>query len=125
MAEMPEPIPEGNGRNPRGTGGGVPNVTAATDAEEPDAITGIIERMVEPANMREVSLRSLTPWFRCLNCRRTAVYGTVRTVVWEDGGGDPASYPNLLLDTVLSESFSLPAIFADGPTFDNVPFGVQ
>ena len=22
----------------------------------------------------------------------TAVYGTVRTVVWEDGGGDPASY---------------------------------
>ncbi|NVN92084.1 MAG: hypothetical protein HXX11_15990 [Desulfuromonadales bacterium] len=20
-------------------------------------------------------------------------YGTVRTVVWEDGGGDPASYP--------------------------------
>jgi len=23
----------------------------------------------------------------------TAVYGTVRTVVWEDGGGDPASYP--------------------------------
>ena len=23
----------------------------------------------------------------------TAVYGTVRTVVWEDGGGDPTSYP--------------------------------
>ena len=23
----------------------------------------------------------------------TAVYGTVRTVVWEDGGGNPASYP--------------------------------
>ena len=23
----------------------------------------------------------------------TAVYGTVRTVVWEDGGSDPASYP--------------------------------
>ena len=22
-----------------------------------------------------------------------AVYGTVRTVVWEDGGSDPASYP--------------------------------
>jgi len=22
-----------------------------------------------------------------------AVHGTVRTVVWEDGGGDPASYP--------------------------------
>ena len=21
------------------------------------------------------------------------MYGTVRTVVWEDGGGDPASYP--------------------------------
>ena len=25
----------------------------------------------------------------------TAVYGTVRTVVWEDGGGNPASYPIL------------------------------
>ena len=24
---------------------------------------------------------------------RTAVYGTVRTVVWEDGGSDSASYP--------------------------------
>ena len=23
----------------------------------------------------------------------TAVYGTVRTVVWEDGGSNPASYP--------------------------------
>ena len=23
----------------------------------------------------------------------TAVYGTVRTVVWEDGGRKPASYP--------------------------------
>ena len=23
----------------------------------------------------------------------TAVYGTVRAVVWEDGGGDSASYP--------------------------------
>jgi len=23
----------------------------------------------------------------------TAGYGTVRPVVWEDGGGDPASYP--------------------------------
>jgi hypothetical protein len=28
----------------------------------------------------------------------TAGYGTVRPVVWEDGGGDPASYPiNLTL----------------------------
>ena len=26
----------------------------------------------------------------------TAVYGTVRTVVWEDGGGNPASYPILI-----------------------------
>ena len=25
-----------------------------------------------------------------------AVHGTVRTVVWEDGGGDPASYPILV-----------------------------
>ena len=32
----------------------------------------------------------------------TAVYGTVRTVVWEDGGGDPASYPiNLSLNLIL------------------------
>jgi len=23
----------------------------------------------------------------------TAVYGTVRTVVWEDGGREPSSYP--------------------------------
>nr|VFK44163.1 MAG: hypothetical protein BECKTC1821E_GA0114239_103214 [Candidatus Kentron sp. TC] len=23
----------------------------------------------------------------------TVVYGTVHTVAWEDGGGDPASYP--------------------------------
>lgn len=57
MAEMSEPIPEGSGRNPRGTGDGVPNVTAATSAEEPDATTGIIERMVEPANMREAQRR--------------------------------------------------------------------
>ncbi len=27
----------------------------------------------------------------------TAVYGTVRTVVWEDGGGNPASYPILMV----------------------------
>ena len=57
MAEMPEPIPEGSGRNPRSTGDGVPNITAATDAEEPDTTTGIIERMVEPANMREALRR--------------------------------------------------------------------
>jgi len=24
------------------------------------------------------------------------VYGTVRTVVWEDGGGNPASYPIMI-----------------------------
>jgi len=35
------------------------------------------------------------------------VYGTVRTVVWEDGGGDPASYP--------IDSFSLQIIFPDYP----------
>lgn len=57
MAEMPEPTPGGSGRSPRGTGGGVPNVTAATSAEEPDTTTGIIERMVEPANMREALRR--------------------------------------------------------------------
>ena len=37
----------------------------------------------------------------------TAVYGTVRTVVWEDGGSNPASYP-ILRDSVemmLPESF--------------------
>lgn len=57
MAEMPESTPGGSGRNPRGTGGGVSNVTATTDAEEPDATTGIIERMVDPANMREALRR--------------------------------------------------------------------
>jgi len=57
MTEMSEPIPEGSGRNPRGTGDGVPNVTAATSAEEPDATIGIVERMVEPANMREALRR--------------------------------------------------------------------
>jgi len=30
------------------------------------------------------------------------VYGTVRTVVWEDGGGNPASYPIVLPIGVLS-----------------------
>jgi len=33
----------------------------------------------------------------------TAVYGTVRTVVWEDGGGDPASYPIGVLHRVNEE----------------------
>jgi hypothetical protein len=31
------------------------------------------------------------------NGRFPAVYGTVRTVVWEDGGGDSASYPILAI----------------------------
>jgi len=31
------------------------------------------------------------------------VYGTVRTVVWEDGGGDPASYP--ILGSFMSNPF--------------------
>jgi len=35
----------------------------------------------------------------------TAVYGTVRTVVWEDGGGNPASYP--IMDLPLHYSISL------------------
>ena len=30
----------------------------------------------------------------------TAVYGTVRTVVWEDGGREPSSYP---IDDVLEK----------------------
>ena len=34
----------------------------------------------------------------------TAVYGTVRTVVWEDGGGDPASYPLGLLNITILET---------------------
>jgi hypothetical protein len=29
------------------------------------------------------------------------VYGTVRTVVWEDGGGNPASYPIFFLTLTL------------------------
>jgi hypothetical protein len=37
------------------------------------------------------------------------VYGTVRTVVWEDGGGDPASYPIFPQDWLfeLTEFFDL------------------
>ena len=34
----------------------------------------------------------------------TAVYGTVRTVVWEDGGSNPASYP-IGCDTIRLENF--------------------
>jgi hypothetical protein len=30
------------------------------------------------------------------------VYGTVRTVVWEDGGSDPASYP--ILEAIIANS---------------------
>jgi len=36
----------------------------------------------------------------------TAVYGTVRTVVWEDGGGDPASYPLPFLEQTRFTLFS-------------------
>ena len=35
-----------------------------------------------------------------------AVYGTVRTVVWEDGGSDPASYPILTIQKALYRAFS-------------------
>ena len=57
MAAMPEPTPGGSGRNPRGTGCGVPNLMGAMDGEEPDATKGVMERMVEPANMREAYRR--------------------------------------------------------------------
>lgn len=41
-----------------------------------------------------LGLVSLLNQLRRLQCAsRTAVYGTVRTVVWEDGGSNPASYP--------------------------------
>ena len=36
------------------------------------------------------------------------MYGTVRTVVWEDGGGDPASYPILGADQ--SPRYSQPLV---------------
>nr|VFK20632.1 MAG: Reverse transcriptase (RNA-dependent DNA polymerase) [Candidatus Kentron sp. LFY] len=44
---------------------------------------------------RKPGLPSLLETQRQMQCSlRTAVYGTVRTVVWEDdGGGNPASYP--------------------------------
>ena len=32
------------------------------------------------------------------------MYGTVRTVVWEDGGGDPASYPIAQKGETMSEN---------------------
>ena len=42
----------------------------------------------------------------------TAVYGTVRTVVWEDGGSNPASYP--IVHELLAVSQPLvPATFTD------------
>ena len=48
----------------------------------------------------------LTPLIEQLNrlryTARTAAYGTVPTVVWQDGRGNPASYP--ILDWLLSEA---------------------
>ena len=48
MAEMPEPTPEGSGRNPREYGGGVSNGTAGKGNSHPEAgrlIEEVVERM--------------------------------------------------------------------------------
>ena len=43
----------------------------------------------------------------------TAGYGTVCPVVWEDGGGDPASYP-ILFEPKMREQLQLISVFSTG-----------
>ena len=47
----------------------------------------------------------------------TAVYGTVRTVVWEDGGRKPSSYPMPNVASKLSLLQEVAVIPAKGNTF--------
>ena len=52
MAEKPDPIPEGSGRNPREHGGGASSATARKDGPRP-AERMRMEEVVESKNMRE------------------------------------------------------------------------
>src|SRR5271157_3673912 len=52
MAEKPEPIPESNGRNPRGQGVGASNASARKDETRPTE-QSLMEEVVESKNMRE------------------------------------------------------------------------
>jgi hypothetical protein len=51
------------------------------------------------------------------------VYGTVRTVVWEDGGSNPASYPILLvvISFVLASHLSVFVCVKKGATKQSEP----
>ena len=53
----------------------------------------------------------------------TAVYGTVRTVVWEDGGGNPASYPILM--TLRGEQLSRRYVALHSSHFSDVQTGTH
>lgn len=64
----------GSGRNPREHRPGASKAAAKVDKS---AATG--------GPTQGCRLNTITP--------STAGYGTVRPVVWEDGGGNPASYP--------------------------------
>ena len=52
MAEMPDPIPESSGRNPRGQGVGASNAAARKDETRP-AEQSLMEEVVESKNMQE------------------------------------------------------------------------
>jgi len=52
MAEKPDPIPEGSGRNPREYGVGASSATARKDDSRP-AERKLMEEVVESKNMRE------------------------------------------------------------------------
>ena len=58
------------------------------------AETNIMHRVLRNCYFDSLGLFSLQEQSQRLQrVSRTAVYGTVRAVVWEDGGGNPASYP--------------------------------
>lgn len=88
-AETPGATPEGSGRNPREEGEGASNVTARTEHSYPET-----RRLMEAVVERETD--SCLCKLDCVNSKalhEPPWYGTVCPVVWEDGGGNPASYP--------------------------------
>jgi hypothetical protein len=46
------------------------------------------------------------------------VYGTVRTVVWEDGGGNPASYPMCVRHDAQRHDLTLEPVRESDPGID-------
>ncbi len=79
IAEMHDPIPESSGRNPRGYGVGASSGTARRDdfCQRTDEM---MEAVVERENMLGL-VALLDRIIAVQNKSRTAVYGTVRTVV--------------------------------------------